>query len=195
MNKIFRKLAIFCIPLVLGIVFYNIVQHPEKSSNSGALGVAYSSIKELNDKSLIIVKGSISSNGVEKRLATFKLIQYDFEIKGIIKNKGNINLKSNDKIKISNSVADDVIKEGEYMLFLNVVEDEGENYYVNNSLNNLYKYENKKYINVAVDIEKFKAEGKVKSKESVDSVKSDEIQNSFSPLLEFTEEELLNIEK
>ena len=206
MNKILKKLAIFCIPLILGIMVYNIVDHPKKSSGSGALGAAHSSIKELSDKSLIIVKGTIGSNSVEKKVSTIKFRQYDFEIKEIIKNKGNVNFKSNGKIKISEAITmggipveGRPIKKGEYMLFLNVFEAEGENYYVNNSINNLYKYEDGKYVNVAVDREKYEAEAKAEAKEkaSVNMIdtKSDEVKDSNIPLLEFTEDALSNIER
>jgi len=128
------------------------------------------------------------------------------EIKEIIKNKGNVNFKSNDKIKISEAITmggipveGRPIKKGEYMLFLNVFEAEGENYYVNNSINNLYKYEDGKYVNVAVDREKYEAEAKAEAKEkaSVNMVdtKSDEVKDSNIPLLEFTEDALSNIER
>jgi len=149
-KKIYKVILIITILFVsISITVLYFLKTQDKPTSSIACGRVLTSIEELDSNCEIILKGTVKPKEGEIKLG-FNYEKYPIEITEVIKNTSEKQFKeSSDIFLISSKIMDiDTIEAGEYLLFLNPLEIEGKLYYVNNSINNLYKLKNKKYVNV-----------------------------------------------
>jgi len=149
-KTIYKVILIITVLFVsISITFLYFLKTQDKPTSSIACGRVFTSIEELDSNCEIILKGTVKPKEGEIKLG-LKYEQYPIEIIEVIKNTSEKQLNEKGEILlVSSKIMDiDTIEAGEYLLFLNPLEIEDKQYYVNNSINNLYKLKNRKYVNV-----------------------------------------------
>lgn len=150
MKNIYKVILIIAVLFVsISTTVIYVLKTQDKPTSSIACGRVFTSIEELDSNCEIILKGTVKPKEGEIKLG-FNYEKYPIEITEVIKNTSEKQFKeSSEIVLISSKIMDiDTIEAGEYLLFLNPLEIEDKQYYVNNSINNLYKLKNRKYVNV-----------------------------------------------
>lgn len=156
--KIITALVVFISVFSIGLSYF---LGEGNHGGSGALGKTLTSIDELDSSAKIILKGNVKPKSGDVKLS-FEYEQYPVEITEVLKNTTGNKLNIEDTILLSvptKMLEIKGVESGEYILFLNTLERNEQLYYLNNSINNLYKLKNKKYINVFGEKYKFGKDG------------------------------------